>query len=456
MPPECAIIGAGPAGFYAAEALLETNPDVRVTIIDRLPAAFGLARYGVAPDHLRLKSVCKVFESIARDQRVRFIGNVPVPEAVPLGFLIHHFGAVVLATGAPQARALSIPGESLAGSYSSAEIVGWYNGHPQYADLDPDLGSETAVVVGQGNVALDIARILLTSQDRLWASDIAEHALEQLARSRIRTVHVIGRRNHWETKFSVKELRELEKTDDVSLHVADFAEPLRPPRAQSVACTAADGEAVQAGQFFRRLANRNANDLAPTDRIVRFLFNLTPLGLLGARAVQAAEFAVNNVIASAPVQRRSIACGLFVRSIGSQSAEVCGLPRDGRRGCVANDQGQVLDEAGRAIPKLYVTGWARRGAVGVIGTNREDGALIAQRVNAQLASSASRRQGTLGGHQTLMANLVQSRRAVIDQHDWFRIDAAEVKAGFEGGRPRVKFVTVADLLTAAVMAEPTT
>jgi ferredoxin--NADP+ reductase len=439
LAPErhCAVVGAGPAGFYCAEALLEADPALQVCLVERLPAAFGLARYGVAPDHLKLKQVCAVFDRIARHPRLHLVGHVAVPETVPLGFLREHFDAVVLATGAPLARRLRIAGEHLTGSHSAAELVAWYNGHPQAADFVPDLSGRAAVVVGQGNVALDMARILLLPPARRQASDMATHALLALDDSGIRNVHIVGRRGLWQTRFSVKELREFEQIEGVSLHV-------HAPAADAASACAPAGladEARQAGEFLQRHAVAGA---AIRERGVHFHFGYEPVRLAGERAVQAAEFAPVAGVASEPL---AFECGLFVASIGNHAEGMPGLGIDPARGSFANDGGQALDSEGRPVAGVFVTGWARRGAVGVIGTNRDDAGEVAGQVLAYLRTQSA--DAARAGFAALRECLAGQRRATIDQAGWARIDAAERAAGVLAGRPRVKLVRTGDLLAAA-------
>jgi len=440
---ECAVVGAGPAGFYCAEALLQAHEGLRVTLVERLPAVFGLARYGVAPDHLKLKQVCSVFDRIARHPRLALAGNVDVPGTVPLSFLREQFHAVVLATGAPQARSLGIEGEGLPGSHSAARFVAWYNGHPDAADFAPGLGCESAVVVGQGNVALDIARVLLLPPERRHASDMATHALQALAGSSVRTVHVVGRRGPWATRFSVKELREFEQLEDVSLHIhagVGLAGQSAPPDA--------DDAARQAGEFFRR--NAAASTLVACNpphagRNVHFHFGLSPTRLAGRLAVESAHFSAA-ADSGLPQSGVCLPCGLFIRSIGTVSAGMHGLGQDPASGAIANHEGQVLDADNQPVDGLFVTGWARRGATGVIGSNRDDGSEVAAKVLAWLGQCRSERRH---GRAALQALLAMRSHAMLDQPGWARVDAAERAAGAAAGRPRVKLVRVQELLAAA-------
>jgi len=437
----CAVVGAGPAGFYCAEALLEADSCAHVTLIERLPAIFGLARYGVAPDHLKLKQVCAVFDRIACHPRLDLVGHVAVPDVVPLDFLRTHFDAVVLAVGAPVARRLHVPGESLPGCISAADLVAWYNGHPDAASLAPGLDTGRAVVVGQGNVALDIARVLLLPQARRHASDMATHALQALGQSQVRTVHVAGRRGPWQTRFSVKELRAFEQIEGLAIHVhLHGAVPTH-------AAHDSDDAARQAGQFFMRHAG-NGNDRSSADISVNvhFHFGLAPARVRGSRRVEAVEFSLAHTEAADASPHVTLPCGLCVRSIGSHAAEFRGLVV-GPHGGYANRAGQLLDDRGEPQHGLYVAGWARRGATGVIGSNRDDGHEVAHQVvqHLQATRDGPPRRGPVALHEWLR----QGAQATIDQPGWARIDALERASGALTGRPRVKLVEVASLLAAA-------
>ena len=435
---QCAVVGAGPAGFYVAEALLAAHAGLEVTLLERLPAAYGLARYGVAPDHLKLKQVCAVFERLVRHPRLHLVGHAGVPDVVPLDWLQRHFHAVVLATGAPQPRRLGIAGEDLAGSHAATDFVSWYNGHPDAAGLAPDLAGEHALVLGQGNVALDVARVLVLAQEHLHSrSDIAAHALQALAASRIREVHVVGRRGPAQTKFSLKELRAFESLAGVQLRV--HGEGAAWPAAGPAAATE---EARQVADWFERIGARPAD--AQARRSVHFHFGWAPHRLLGSQQVEAAEFVpADGAPAAGPLR---LPCALFVCSIGSRSPGVAGLPVDTATGALSNRGGRVLDAGGRPVDGLFVTGWARRGASGVIGSNREDGQQVAAEVLQFLHRAAP---DARSGHAGLLAWLAGRRRRTVDQAGWLRIDAAERAAGAAAGRPRVKLVAVDAMLDAA-------
>ncbi|MGA0571344.1 FAD-dependent oxidoreductase [Variovorax sp. VNK109] len=435
---ECAIVGAGPAGLYCAQALLEADETLHVTVIEKLPAVFGLARYGVAPDHLKLKQICSVFEQILRHPRLHLVGNVSIPRTVSLDLLREHFHAVVLATGAPAPRRLGIPGEQLRGSHSATEVVAWYNGHPDAAHHLMDLSGEQAVVVGQGNVALDIARILLLSEDGRHRSDMAEHALVSLRASGVRVVHVAGRRDPWHTRFSVKELRELVKAAGIAVHVhtdPDFVDSEPPGDA--------DDAQKAAGQFFQQVLRDSPSTAALDAAGVHFHFGLQPVAVSGPDSVESVSFRRGS---PGSQEWMTLPARLLVRSIGSIAPAFAGLAIDETKGSIANRDGQIIDHLDRPCDGLFVTGWARRGAAGVIGTNRDDGAQVAARVLEFLGQQS---HGTRGGFSALSQDLAQRGLQLVDQSGWARIDASERAAGRLRGRPRVKLVHVHDLLEAS-------
>ncbi len=447
-PLQVAIVGSGPSGFYAAEALLRADLSVRVDIIERLAAPFGLVRSGVAPDHPKLKRPIAVYERIAQAPEVSFLGNVTVGRDLELDELRRSHHAVVFASGAETDRAMGIPGEDLEGSHTATEFVGWYNGHPDYRDRVFDLGHRVAVIIGQGNVASDVCRILAKTVDELGHTDIAEHALAVLARSQIREIHVIGRRGPTQAKFSHQELRELGELADCD-PIVDPDDLELDPRSQAE-LDDAQGKAVARNMaIFRDFASRPD----PTKRrCCRFHFLSSPVELAGDGRLERVVLERNRLEGEPFRQRargtgetRELDCGLLFRSIGYRGVAMAGVPFDARRGVFANRDGRLI-EGGQAVPGLYATGWIKRGPSGLIGTNRADSvATIGALIEDLPGFDAAARPGADG----LRALLDRRGIRVVTYADWQRIDAAEVRRGEANGKPREKFTRLEEMLAAS-------
>jgi NADPH-dependent glutamate synthase beta subunit-like oxidoreductase len=427
-----AVVGSGPAGFYTAEALVKAYGDqARIDIIDRYPVPYGLIRFGVAPDHQSLKAVSKRYDKVAEEGQVRFVGNVGVGEAVSMDELRGFYDAVILATGAPHDRKLGIPGEDLPGVVGSAEFVGWYNGHPDFADLAPPLGGTHAVVVGNGNVALDCARILAKNHHEFEGSDIVGHALEALDRSAIRTITILGRRGPHQISMTPKELGELGHLEAATplVDAADF-----PP-------VEADGE-LEPGHrksitILREFANAGADESKP--RRIEFDFFAKPLRIEGVdkaeRLIVERTMLDDTGAAQGTGEIYEIPASLIVTSIGYQTPRIDGVPYDERGGKFANEQGKIAEG-------LFCVGWARRGPTGTIGTNRPDGYEVADQVAAALPpGSDGGREGGAG----LVALLGERGVKATSFDDWRAIEAAE-SAAARPGSPREKFVRHSDWL----------
>ena len=449
-PLRVAVIGSGPSGFYAAEALLQSGLNLTVDIIERLPAPYGLVRYGVAPDHPKLKEVVQVFARIAGNDACSLIGNTTVGRDVSMRGLGELYHAVVVAAGASRDKRLGIPGEQLAGVHSATDFVGWYNGHPDCAHLQFDLSHETAVVIGQGNVALDVCRILAKSVDELRHTDIASHALEVLASSRVRDIQLVGRRGPVQAKFSPKELRELGHLDhcsalvderDLSLSAACLTE-LKHPHADAAA------KNLQLLHDFAQAAQIKAKQCR-----VRFL--MTPLEIQGDTQARRIVFGRNELHGPAFEQqarctdeRIALDTGLVFRSVGYRSEPFDTLPFDAARGLIPHVDGRVACE-GVTDARVYVTGWIKRGPTGIIGTNRADSVASVQALLADLPSMPAAPK--LGGG-ALREYLRRHGRQPTDWSDWERIDRLERERGTARGRSREKFVRVDDMLAAAARA----
>ncbi|HWV43738.1 FAD-dependent oxidoreductase [Pseudorhodoplanes sp.] len=446
-PLRVAIVGSGPSGYYAVEALLQSGRDVEVDVYDRIPVPFGLVRYGVAPDHQKLKEVTRVFTRFALDPRVGFFGNVTVGRDVSVAELGRLYDAVVIASGAGVDRAMNVPGEDLAGSHAAVDFVGWYNGHPDYRDRCFDLSGEHAVIVGQGNVAIDVCRILAKTADELRKTDIAEHALTTLARSRLKTITIVGRRGPAQMKFTTKELRELGTLPgwDVTLDPADLALDGTSAAEMAAPQSATAAKNIEVLRGFAAKPRSNPRE-------IRFCFFAAPHRLEGEGRVE--SFVVERTRLSGPAfqQRaegtgtyRAIAADVVFRSIGYAGLPMPGLPFDGRAKIVPNVAGRVRDADGAVVPRLYVTGWIKRGPTGIIGTNRVDSI---ETVASLLADDLPRQEGA-GGRERASALLRERGVRATSFAHWQAIDRVELERGQAKGKVRDKVIDRDEFLSIA-------
>ena len=425
-----AVIGSGPAGYYTAEACQKIfGEEVRVDILDRLPVPYGLIRFGVAPDHQSIKAVSRRYEAVALSDNVRFVGNVCVGRDVTIGELQDLYDAVVLATGAPKDRPLEIPGGNLPGVVGSAEFVGWYNGHPEFAGLEPRLNGPGAVIVGNGNVALDVARILAKTQQEFAGSDIVAHALEQLNRSAIRHITILGRRGPHEIAMTPKELGELghleraaPRVDPVDLPEDGADALLEPGMRKSVG----------------HLRDFAANPVA-TPVIIEFDFFAMPVAIEGDgkvdRVIVERTVLDDQLRSHGTGERYSVDCSLVVSCIGYSTPPIEGVPYEHGRGRFASDEGRIL-------PGLYCVGWARRGPTGTIGTNRPDGYMIAEKIAEDIGADSGK-----AGRPGLDALLAERGVEIVTFRDWQKIEQAEVLRAREGA-PREKFIAIEEMIRA--------
>jgi ferredoxin--NADP+ reductase len=465
QPIRIAVIGSGPAGFYAAGHLLkESDGRFEVDMVERLPTPWGLVRSGVAPDHPKIKSVTRVYEKTAAHPRFRYFGNVTFGEHLSREDLLAHYHAIVYATGSPSDRPLGIPGEDLPGSHAATEFVGWYNGHPDHTDLEIDLlSAERALVVGNGNVALDVARMLVLAPSELAPTDTADHALEVLAESRVREVVVAGRRGPAQAAFTNPELLELGELTEADVIVdADELE-----RALAVDDPAAEGNATcrRNVEILRGYAARSPKGHAK--RIVlRFL--LSPASLLANERGHLGEVEMvrNELVpvdgglrAQATDERETISAGLVFRAIGYRGIPLPGVPFDERSGVIPNAGGRILDPAtGKPLGGEYVVGWIKRGPSGVIGTNKKD---AQETVTAMLADLLESGEGTPPAHTpqapepAAVEALLRERQPDLVTYDgWTEIDKHERALGEPAGRPRVKLTRIEEMLRVAASQSP--
>jgi ferredoxin/flavodoxin---NADP+ reductase len=441
---QAAIVGSGPSGFYAAEALMRARPDARVDMFDRLPTPFGLVRGGVAPDHPKIKQVCLVYDKIARSPGFSFYGNVTIGKDILLSELQETYHAVIIACGATADRKLNIPGEDLAGSYSATEFVGWYNGHPDFRDHTFDFSHDAAVVIGHGNVAADVARILATKVEDLVCTDIAEHAIEALSKSRIRDIWLVGRRGPAQARFTSVELKELGKIAGCSAHVEPTDLELNAASSEELTDVSSD-ERRKNMDIFRGFCASQQD----TARHIRFRFLETPLQLEKSAAALKLTLAKNALggrafeqRATVGPQRAELPCGLVFRSVGYRGLPFAGLEFDEANGTIVNRNGRCLKE-GQPIAGTYVTGWIKRGPTGLIGTNRADSI---ETVEALVADAEQFSLAHKSGIKTLRERLTQRKVTAVDYSGWQKIDAAEKLRGQKKGKPREKFTRIDEMI----------
>ena len=427
-----AVVGSGPAGFYTAEALVKAYGDqAKIDIIDRYPVPYGLIRFGVAPDHQSLKAVSKRYDQVAAGESVRFVGNVNVGQDISVEELRDLYDAVILAIGAPHDRKLGIPGEELPGVIGSAEFVGWYNGHPDFADLAPPLDGTHAAVIGNGNVALDCARILSKNHHEFEGSDIVGHALEALDKASIQTVTILGRRGPHQISMTPKELGELGHLEDATplVDAADF-----PPVEADDALDPGHRKSIT---ILRGFATDGPDGSKPK-RIV-FDFFAKPLRIEGdgkaERLIVERTILDESGAAKGTGEIYEVPATLIVTSIGYQTPRIEGVPYDERGGKFANDHGKIADG-------LYAVGWARRGPTGTIGTNRPDGYEVAELVASSMSVGSD---GGKAGGAALDALLKDRVVEATSFDDWRAIEAAETAAA-RPGSPREKLIRHADWL----------
>jgi ferredoxin--NADP+ reductase len=454
-PLRVAIIGAGPSGFYAAEHILK-DPDshAQVDLFDRLPTPFGLVRGGVAPDHPKIKSVIRVYEKTAAREGFRFFGNVKVGHDIEVEDLERLYHAIIYTVGAETDRKLGVPGEDLPGSHAATAFVGWYNAHPDYCDEEFDLSGDRAVVIGNGNVATDVARMLALTEEELRQTDTADHAIDVLAASRINEIVVLGRRGPAQAAFTNPEVKELGEMVDADV-IVDPGEVELDPASEAFIETADKTSRVNVEML------RDFSQRAPQGKrkriVLRFL--ASPVEIQGDGKVEKMIIGRNELVevdgtlrAKDSGEREEIECGLVLRSVGYTGVAIEGVPFDEKRGTILNDGGRVLDshDAGHKVGH-YTAGWIKRGPSGVIGTNKKD----AQETISHLLADV--RDGVLLAPESPDPTAVEdllSERGIrfVSFEDWQAIDQAEVGRGEPHGRPRVKFVRVEEMLEHAETA----
>jgi ferredoxin/flavodoxin---NADP+ reductase len=435
-PLTVAIVGSGPAAMYAADELL-TQHGVRVNVFEKLPTPYGLVRAGVAPDHQTTKRVTALFDRIARRREFRFFLNVEVGKHLSHDDLLAHHHAVIYAVGAPNDRRLDIDGMGMPGTGTATELVAWINGHPDFTELPVDLSQERVIVVGNGNVALDVARVLTADPDELARTDISDHALQALRASRVREVVIAARRGPAHSAFTLPELIGLTTKADVVLDAADHELVLRDLATES------DAVIRQKMEILRKLGVASGPPQRPR---IRLAYQLTPVRIVGEQRASGMEFSVTGTDELCQLE-----AGLVLTSIGYHGKAIRDLPFDDDAGVVPNNGGRVIDQdSGQPVHGAYVAGWIKRGPTGFIGTNKSCALQTVQRLVDDFNAGLLR--DPIDKPSALDALVAERQPAVVDAAGWRAIDAAEVSRGSLGDRPRNKFTSVADMLAVAAAA----
>jgi len=451
-PLRVAIIGSGPSGFYAAEHLL-SHDDVRmqVDMFDRLPTPFGLVRAGVAPDHPKIKSVTRVYDRIAQHPDFRFRGNVEFGTDLEYEDLLEYFHAVIFCVGARSDRRLGIPREYLPGSHGASDFVGWYNASPDQRNLTFDFSGDNVVVVGNGNVAMDVARVLMLPPDELAATDIGGHALRALSQNKVRQVTILGRRGPAQAAFTYRELKELADRDDIDV-IVDPADMELDPHSRHDTEQSADRGRDQVLELLRELSERPSRG---HDRRIVFRFLVSPVEILGTERVEGVEIVRNELYrgnngelrARATEQREVIPADIVFRAIGYQGVALPGVPFDPITATIPNDRGRVIDPlTGQPRVGEYAAGWIKRGPNGIIGTNKPDAQETVEMLLDDVRTQRLRRDVLPA--RVFEHFLVERQGEVVSFADWQYLDERERAKGDELGRPRLKFARVENMLRA--------
>ena len=448
-----AVIGSGPAGFYAAgELFRQQSWEIKVDMFERLPTPFGLVRGGVAPDHQKIKSVQKIYSRIAENENFRFFGNVEFGRDIFQADLLEHYDAVIYSVGSPADRELGIPGEDLSGSHSATEFVAWYNGHPDFCDYKFDLSAKNAFVIGIGNVALDVARILAKTPEELAETDIADYALDALRASQLEDIWLVGRRGPVQAAFSPAELREFMELAEADVVVEQNVLELD-AESQQILETDASNDTKKNIEILKQIS---AREISEKKRRVHFLFLSSPVEISGNDKVEKISLVRNQLLkredgslAAQPTEEiNEAAAELVFRSIGYHGQPLPDLPFDQKSGTIPNECGQVKDpENGNKLRnREYVAGWIKRGPSGVIGTNKQDAVETVHRM-LETFLNEKMEAGKNCANPDIVALLENRKLEYVSFADWKLIDVHETEAGQKQGRPRVKLTSIAEMLS---------
>ncbi len=442
MSYKVAIIGSGPSAFYAAQALFKSELTIQVDMFEKLPTPFGLLRGGVAPDHQQMKTVAKSYEKIAQHESFRFFGNVEIGKDITFEHLKKHYNSVVVAVGAETDRKMNIPGEDTDGSHTATEFVAWYNGQPSYQSKTFNLDGTSAIIIGQGNVAVDVTRILAKPISELQKTDITQNAINHLKDSRITDIYMIGRRGPAQSAFTVLELKELGHIEGVNLKIHD-----------ELQLSKEDNEELEQSSKARKnieeLKSLKANENMKNKKTIHILFYSSPVEIIEENGgIKKVRFEKNRLEGSAGTQKArptgetfDIDCDLLLRSIGYRGVPFKGLPFDDRSGTIPNDKGQVIRMDGSIIDNVFVTGWIKRGPSGVIGTNRSDSIETITTCLAQLQNTS------IEDPKDIELILSEQNIQYLSYADWKIIDEYEVSQGEKVGKPREKLTSIEEILS---------
>ena len=446
-PLRVAIVGSGPSGFYAAQPLLKSETSVIVDMYDRLPVPYGLVRYGVAPDHAKIKNVTNVYKRTAEQPGFSFMGNVNVGKDISVEELKKYYDAIIFTCGAETDRKLGVPGEDLEGSYTATEFVAWYNGHPDYRDRQFDLSGEVAVIIGVGNVAMDVCRILCKTVDELKTTDIAQHALDVLAKSNIKEIHMVGRRGPAQAKFTPMEIREFGELTD--------CDPIVDPKdmeISEVSQTELDDPKNSANKknFEILKAYSTREDTGkPKKFFIHFLES--PAELVGEGKVQKLIIEKNELVGEPGKQKSKgtgvkseMNCDILFRSVGYRGIAIEGVPFHEAWGIFPNKEGRITD-GDSVVPGLYTAGWIKRGPSGVVGTNKPDSEETVARLLEDVSHLTPCEQPDT---KAVLDLLNQKGVRVVSFDDWQKIDASEIERGQRIGKPREKYISVDEMIVA--------